>query len=282
MLDRDELAARCLVALMSNSARRGRPDEFASDAVTFSDALLARLAETAPAPVAPASLSAPLTARPKRVRVTGLNGDVGAVTVGGVYDVERWDAHGAPRVVNDLGVGRWLCGDGDPRSDTNIGLPTWEPADETPAAPAPAPVAYVPKVGDKVEFGAVFADEKSGVVVAVDEARQVASIVPFGESPSRPKWERYFCDVRMIGVATDVERLAAGLPPIAPTAPAVDRVALAKAIRSAQVDSDGSGWSQRSPWDRLGDGDIKAYLAAADAALSLLLPGARWPEGGAK
>lgn len=60
MLDRDELAARCLVAMMSNSASRGRPDEFASDAVTFSDALLARLAETAPAaPPAPTQPTAP-------------------------------------------------------------------------------------------------------------------------------------------------------------------------------------------------------------------------------
>ena len=275
MLDRDELAARCLVAMMSNSASRGRPDEFASDAVTFSDALLARLAETAPAPVAPAAPAVP-PARPKRVRVTALNGDAGAVTVGRVYDVLYWYADGSPRVINDRGEGWYLCGDGDPRSDTNIGLPTWEPADETPAAPAPAPVAYVPKVGDKVEFGAVFADEKSGVVVAVDEARQVASIVPFGESPSRPKWERYFCDVRMIGVATDVERLAAGLPPIAPTAPA-SREAVARALREAYQQVAPVG-APVGPWESMSEESRNGYLAEADAALALLIPGARWPE----
>jgi len=51
-LDRDELAARCLVALLT---RDGYDDEGAAhDAVTAADALLARLASSAPvAPAAP-------------------------------------------------------------------------------------------------------------------------------------------------------------------------------------------------------------------------------------
>ena len=78
MLDRDELAARCLVAIMSNPSSRGTFDAFAREAVTFADALLAR-----------------------------------------------------------------LCGDGDPRSDTNIGLPTWEPcaAPVAPSAPPAVPAS---------------------------------------------------------------------------------------------------------------------------------------------
>lgn len=144
-------------------------------------------------------------------------------------------------------------------------------------APAATPAAYSPKVGDKVEFDVAFYDYKLGVIVAVDEAQQVVTIVRLGEVPSKPKWKRHYRDLRFIGVANDIERVNAGLPvpPVEceatgqqPATPTVDRVALAKAIRSAQVDSDGSGWSQRSPWDRLGDGDIKAYLAAADAAIA--------------
>lgn len=51
-LDRDDLAARCLVALLT---RDGYDDEGAAhDAVTAADALLARLASSAPvAPAAP-------------------------------------------------------------------------------------------------------------------------------------------------------------------------------------------------------------------------------------
>lgn len=269
MLDRDELAARVLVGFAAGPMDTHGPVAAATDAVAWADALLARLAETAPAPASPA--------RPKRVRITGPK-DAINVTVGKVYDVVDWhDKYdGGPVIKSDKGD-RWRCYPAD-RADSIF--PSWEPADEAPAAPAPAPVAYVPKVGDKVEFGAVFPDEKSGVVVAVDEARQVASIVPFGESPSRPKWERYFCDVRMIGVATDVERLAAGLPPIAPTAPA-SREAVARALREAYQQVAPVG-APVGPWESMSEESRNGYLAEADAALALLIPGARWPEGGAK
>lgn len=130
------------------------------------------------------------------------------------------------------------------------------------APPETTPAAYVPKDGDVVTWGAcacvyeVSGPAESGYVLVKPRDKRWPCVSPTYVSV----WND------SLRPATPAERAAAGLPPA--EAPAVDRVALAKEIRSAQVDSDGSGWSQRSPWDRLGDGDIKAYLAAADAAIA--------------
>lgn len=153
-------------------------------------------------------------------------------------------------------------------------LAALSPAPSPAATPAAwVPKAYVPKVGDKVEFDAVFTDNKSGVVVAVDEARQVASIVRFGEAPSKPKWERYFYDVRLIGVANDIERINAGLPATSSERAAaglpaeesatkpVDRVALAKVLYVAR-------WPDENPAKLDADSQhLDGWLRTADAAI---------------
>lgn len=191
MLDRDELAARCLVAIMSNPSSRGGPDAFASDAVTFSDALLARLAETAPAPAAPVPAPVAPSANPWTWRPKPEIGDV-------------WVHPHAPEthvIITNPNGGLTLSA-GKNRSK-----------------------------GDRVEVGAASKDGDFG-------------------------W--YF-----LRPATDAERVAAGLPPIAPTAPA-SREAVAMEI-----------WKR---WYAHGFPADSSARAAADAALSLLLPGARWPE----
>ena len=203
MLDRDELAARCLVVMMSNSASRGRPDEFASDAVTFSDALLARLAETAPAPAAPVPAPVAPSANPWTWRPKPEIGDV-------------WVHPLAPETHVII-------------TNPNGGLTL-------------SAVKNLSK-GDRVVVGAASKDGDFG-------------------------W--YF-----LRPATDAERVAAGLPPIAPTAPA-SREAVARALREA-YQSPVFGGTQVS-WESVPEESRNGYLAEADAALALLCPGARWPE----
>lgn len=72
---------------------------------------------------------------------------------------------------------------------------------------------------------------------------------------------------------------AAPPAPTQPTAPA-SREAVARALREA-YQSSVFGGTQVS-WESVPEECRNGYLAEADAALALLIPGARWPEGGAK
>lgn len=141
----------------------------------------------------------------------------------------------------------------------------WEPCpapSSPPSCDAPEPPAtYVPKVGDVVQFDAAFTDNKSGVVVAIDEARQVAIIVRFGEAPSKPKWERYFYDVRFLGKADDIERINAGLP-----ASASERAAAGLPPAEATFDELKERDAARTAWslDKYvgpGESAVNAYVA---------------------
>lgn len=132
MIARDELAARCLVALLSNAGRVGHGSNVV-DAVTCADALIARLASRPLAALSPALVPAatvptpayPVDAagRPLWVRFTG-KWAINSVTP---RKVESWPTDSTPRV-------RSLV---DPQRLITLPPDEWEPC----AAPAETPAA---------------------------------------------------------------------------------------------------------------------------------------------
>ena len=215
MIQRDELAARCLVAMLAPLDGDGDPttwnhDALAGAAVECADALLSRLS----APSSPPSCDAP----------------------------------------------------------------------ESPATYVPTPAksgaaAYVPQVGDVVEFSDfVEKPNARGVVVEIakddDGYPPYAKIVKGGESPNASKWHRFFRDVTFVSKATPAELAAAGLP--APT-PKVDPEGLERAIfDAAEKASKRLGLiSKRREFPTLSINMRKVTKAAADAAIAYMTGGAK-------
>lgn len=267
-LDRDELAARLAAANLSNNGGDVvDPAKWAAHVVRLTDALLAALV-----PVAPASGAPPTEPRRTVGAVVRDENRCDWIVVGDglTRNVER-DIHAItlPLMSAETFV-RWATREECERH----GIPF---VDRTPPTASPSPAAWVPRVGDKVEFDARYTENRSGVVVSIDAKEKVVGIVRFGEAPSKPVWQRYFSDVRFLGVANGIERINAGLPATSAERAAaglpvdegaVDRVALAKVLRAAfhkaTYDGDADAWDQCSEVGKRG------YLAEADAAIAFL------------
>lgn len=258
-LDRDELAARCLVARLSAlnaaGAYRANADAIAENAIDCTDALLARLR---PEAVAPAP------SRPEWVRITGPK-DAVNVTVGKAYRVIYVTDEGNLAINNDEGVARHLPRRGE--YVTRV-FPSWEPC----AAPSPAatPAAWVPSVGDVivVPYSHHPAPEWTKIVVSVgDETVRYESRNSLGEV-LRPygfcaPWECVF-----VRPATSSERAAAGLPVDESATKPVDREGLAKAIYEAV--RAGNLLTGARKWDDVPMVVRNDSLNAADAAIAYL------------
>lgn len=245
-LDRSELAARCLVALL---ARDYPSADAARFAVNMADALLARLR-----PAAPVAGESP---RPEWVRITGPK-DADYVTVGKAYRVKEWD-ESSPLIENDRGEDWWCAATGD---EIESSWPSWEPcAAPSPAAtPAVAPRVVVEPYG-KSEWRAwlhigtqswAFCDPRSSKDAAERLADQLRSALL---SPGR---------------ATSSERAAAGLPVDESATKPVDREGLARAIREADFATD---IIARWPWEGLNAMQREVYFKRADAAIAFMAKG---------
>lgn len=249
-LDRDELAARVLVALV---ARDYPSADTARFAVNMADALLARLR---PEAVAPAP-------RPEWVRITSINeGHCGSITAGRVYRVTGWGSRDEPFVTNNRGETHWsLSAAGREPDPTYPTFASWEPC----AAPSPAasPAPYVPKVGDVVkhttETDKTATADSVRVVVSTDPLRWVYVGGDANGEWCEPKgWED---EVRFVRPATPAERAAAGLLVDESATKPVDRVALAKALNDAH-----RAWV-------MSDDQRDKGIVLADAAIAFMAKG---------
>ena len=354
MIERDELAARCLVALL---ARDYPSADAARFAVNMADALLARLRPAAPVREGRSPEcreAADQSPRPEWVRLRGDH-----FRYPRIRRVVKWGLAGHPYVEGTTGPGETLTSDDlcrlspdewepcaapvapaatDPRrtvgavvkdpsgavcmvvraarknakqllnspygmeidahdSDEFVrwatraecekhGIPFVDrtPPATTPAAYVPTPAksgdaAYVPQVGDVVEFSDfVEKPNARGVVVEIakddDGYPPYAKIVKGGESPNASKWHRFFRDVTFVSKATPAELAAAGLP--APT-PKVDPEGLERAIfDAAEKASKRLGLiSKRREFPTLSINMRKVTKAAADAAIAYMTGGAK-------
>ena len=253
MINRDELAARVLVAFAGGPDDPITNTEAADVAVKWADALIARLrpATVAPAATRPEDPVRGDSPRSEWVRITG-PADVNTkyVTIGKAYRVNKWDKTGHPWITTDHEVTpgqrvEWsLAKKGDCLEST---WPGWEPC----AAPSPAasPAAYVPKVGDVVH--GMYVDDTLARITYVAPNGTTGRATGFGRNQIPDSFVAFTTDLRP---ATAAERAAAGLD-----APAVDREGLIAHFNACREE-----W-----WDDADDRRKEAEVYA-DAAIAFL------------
>jgi hypothetical protein len=219
-LDRDELAARNMAALLGRDGHVGDAEaqRLAADvAVGCADALIARLR---PATVAPVADAAP---RPEWVPKVGerveINTGLGSGAIFGT--LKRVNGCVAVVDVNGTEYARFNRRKADAQEGGDYVEPCAAPAPSaaTSAAPSPAasPAAYVPKVGDRVMHAGpddgrrfVVTAVDAFAVIRVDSKRSAFCVSGPWIDNAAPVYD---------GPATAAERAAAGLPPITPDHP---------------------------------------------------------------
>ena len=216
-LQRDELAARVLVAIVPDASRGGSHADYAKDAVAFTDALLAALVPVAPASGAPAT-------EPRRTvgAVVDCDGHDYAVVSAGEGSTMRplEDDKGRPAdwltEPNDK-FSRWMTPDECERH----GIPYV--ARPLPGAPlaAATPAAWVPSVGDVVALApnpfVSATDHRDSygahlyrvVRAQVDSDGCAECVRVDGRDTTSPCW----ISLGAMRPASASERAAAGLPP---------------------------------------------------------------------
>ena len=91
---REEIATRCLAALLSDPNYNGESGDAGPLAVKYADALLAALSKRSPEVAeakveVAAGIDKPADARPTRVKITKARSS--CIAVGNIYEVKKWD-----------------------------------------------------------------------------------------------------------------------------------------------------------------------------------------------